>query len=104
MERPISALWGSIYSRPESDDFGLRPSCLIYIRPRFSRSVSITDMLQVAAEWQRPIPSESATIQELSDFALPYGVTQGLYWPVRPFSRKGTSQGQTHPNALNCHT
>src|SRR5271157_419656 len=32
------------------------------------------------------------------------GVTLGQYWPVRPFSRKGTSQGQTHHNALNCHT
>ena len=31
------------------------------------------------------IPSEWATTQELSDFALPYGVTQGLSWPAAIF-------------------
>ncbi len=29
--------------------------------------------------------SEWATIQDLSDFALPYGVTQGLYWQAAIF-------------------
>jgi hypothetical protein len=28
------------------------------------------------------IPSERAAIHELSDFPLPYGVTQGLCWPA----------------------
>jgi hypothetical protein len=39
--------------------------------------------------------SECATIQELSDFALPYGVTQGLYWPV-PIFREGNIRELSH--------
>lgn len=31
------------------------------------------------------ITSESATIQELSDFAIPYVVTQDLYWSAAVF-------------------